>query len=112
MIAPAHQHPANAPINPLEMTSFWGHYSVMNKPQALLAEAGISISDLKKNPSAAIASADGAPLAILSRNRPTAYLVPADAWEALMERLEDIELAEIVRARAGQKEIEVSVADL
>jgi antitoxin StbD len=97
---------------PLEATRFEAYYPVMNKPHALLAEAGISISDLKKNPSAAIASADGFPLAILSRNRPTAYLVPAEAWEALMDRLEDIELAEAIRARDGQTEIEVSIADL
>ncbi len=84
----------------------------MNKSQPLLAPAGISISDLKKNPSAAIAAAEGFPLAILSRNKPAAYLVPADAWEELMDRLEDIELAEIVRARAGQGEIEVPVDEL
>ena len=82
----------------------------MNVP--LLASVGISISDLKKNPSAAIAAADGFPVAILNRNTPMAYLVPAEAWEVLMDRLEDIELAEIVRARAGQEEIEVSIDDL
>lgn len=82
----------------------------MNVP--LLASVGISISDLKKNPSAAIAAADGFPVAILNRNTPMAYLVPAEAWEELMDRLEDIELAEIVRARAGQEEIEVSIDDL
>src|SRR3546814_5926902 len=36
-----------------------------------------SISELKKNPSAAIRAADGAPVAILNRNTPEAYLVPA-----------------------------------
>ncbi len=80
--------------------------------QPLLADACISISDLKKNPSAAIAAAEGAPIAVLNRNKPAAYLVPADAWEAIMDRLEDIELAEIVRARAGQEEIEVSIDEL
>ena len=49
----------------------------MNVP--LLASVGISISDLKKNPSAAIAAADGFPVAILNRNTPMAYLVPAEA---------------------------------
>ena len=82
----------------------------MNAP--LLASVGISISDLKKNPSAAIAAADGVPVAILNRNTPMAYLVPAEAWEELMDRLEDIELAELVRARAEQEEIEVSIDDL
>lgn len=80
--------------------------------QPLLADACISISDLKKNPSAAIAAAEGAPIAVLNRNKPAAYLVPADAWEAILDRLEDIELAEIVRARAGQEEIEVSIDEL
>ena len=78
----------------------------------LLADVGVSISDLKRNPSAVIAAAEGAPVAILNRNTPAAYLVPAAAWEALMERLDDMELAEIVRARAGQEEIEVSIDDL
>lgn len=78
----------------------------------LLADAGVSISDFKKNPSAVIAAADGFPIAILNRNTPAAYLVPADAWEAIMERLEDIELAEIVRQRQDQKSIRVKIEDL
>ena len=79
---------------------------------ALLADTGVSSSTLKKNPSAVIEAAGGFPVAVLNRNIPAAYLIPAAAWEALMERLDDIELAEIVRARAGQEEIEVSIDDL
>ena len=82
------------------------------KIEPILADAGISISELKKNPSAAIAAAEGFPLAILNRNKPAAYLIPAKAWEAIMDRLEDAELAEIVRARAGQKRIRVKLKDL
>lgn len=82
------------------------------KIEPILADAGISISDLKKNPSAAIAAAEGFPLAILNRNKPAAYLIPARQWEAIMERLEDAELAEIVRERAGQKRIRVKLEDL
>lgn len=82
----------------------------MNKP--LLADYGISISDLKKNPSAAIAAAEGFPIAILNRNSPAAYLVPAEAWEEILERLDDMELAEIVRSRANEKGIRVNIDDL
>jgi len=78
----------------------------------ILADTGVSISDLKKNPSAVIAAAAGFPVAILNRNSPAAYLVPAKAWEALMDRLEDIELAEVVQQRAGEKRIKVRVEDL
>jgi antitoxin StbD len=78
----------------------------------ILADASVSISTLKKNPSAVIKAAEGFPVAVLNHNTPMAYLVPADAWEAIMDRLEDMELAEIVRQREGQEEIEVSIEDL
>ena len=82
------------------------------KIEQILADAGISISDLKKNPSAAIAAAKGFPLAILNRNKPAAYLVPAKAWEAIMEQLDDIELVRIARERWDGPEVEVSIDDL
>lgn len=82
----------------------------MNKP--LLADYCISISELKKNPSAAIAAAEGFPIAILNRNSPAAYLVPAEAWEEILERLDDMELAEIVRSRANEKGIKVNIDEL
>lgn len=82
----------------------------MIKP--ILANFVVSISDLKKNPSAVIEAAEGAAVAVLNRNTPAAYLVPAKAWEELMNQLEDVELAELVRARAGQKVIKVSIDDL
>lgn len=46
----------------------------------LLAGSGVSISDLKKNPTAVIEAAGGFPVAVLNRNTPAAYLVPAKAW--------------------------------
>lgn len=82
----------------------------MGKP--LLADFGISISELKKNPSAAIRAAEGAPVAILNRNTPEAYLVPAEAWEEIMDALDDVVLADIVRARAGEKGVRVNIDDL
>ena len=82
------------------------------KLESILAPTGISISELKKNPSAAIEAAEGFPVAVLNRNTPAAYLVPAKAWEELMDRLEDIELAEIVRERQDQKRIRVRLEDL
>ncbi len=82
----------------------------MNYP--ILAGASVSISDLKKNPSAVIEAAEGFPVAILNRNTPSAYLIPAKAWEELMDRLEDIELAEIVRQREGEVGIPVDIDDL
>lgn len=80
--------------------------------EPLLAGASISVSDFKKNPSAVIAAAEGFPVAILNHNKPTAYLVPAAAWAELVERLEDADLAALVRARADEVPVAVSLDDL
>lgn len=59
-----------------------------------------------------IEAAGGFPVAVLNRNKYAAYLVPAKAWEELMDRLEDIELAEIVRERADEVPVKVRIEDL
>jgi len=78
----------------------------------VLADISAGISELKKNPMAVIEQGEGAPVAILNRNQPVFYAVPAAAYEALIDKLEDVELAAIVRARLDQPEIEVSLDEL
>ena len=51
----------------------------------LQARLSVSITELKKNPSAVIDMAHGQPIAILNHNRPTAYLVPASTFEAMTQ---------------------------
>lgn len=80
--------------------------------QQIYASNTTSISELKKNPMAVIKQAEGFPVAVLNRNQPVFYCIPADAYEQLMDKLEDIELAEIVRQRQNSPEIEVSLDDL
>jgi prevent-host-death family protein len=55
--------------------------------EAMQARLSASISELKKNPSALIAGANGEAIAILNHNRPTAYLVPAATYEALIKSI-------------------------
>ena len=75
----------------------------------LVAKSSVSITDLKKNPSAVIKEAKGAPVVILNHNRPSAYIVPADAFEAMLEKLDDLEIKKTVRKRQGEKSITVSL---
>ena len=51
----------------------------------LQARLSVSITELKKNPSAIIDNAHGQPVAILNHNRPTAYLVAAVTFEAMTQ---------------------------
>jgi len=84
----------------------------MTTTNAIYAGATVSITDLRRNPGAIIEEAGDAAVAILNHNRPAAYLIPAHAFERMMERLEDGELAEIVRKRRGGKTVKVSLDDL
>ncbi len=79
---------------------------------SILADATTSISELKKNPMAVVDGADGFPVAVLNRNKPAFYCVPAAAYEALMDKLEDVELATIVADRLDDDEVKVSLDDL
>lgn len=81
-------------------------------PHTILAEVTASVSELKKNPMGTVAAGEGFPVAILNRNEPAFYCVPARAFEALMDRLEDIELNAIADARKGQDEIEIGIDEL
>jgi antitoxin StbD len=76
----------------------------------LFADYAVSISELKKKPSALLAHAGGSPIAVLNHNKPTAYLIPAETYEALIEMVEDHELAELVKQRLQDKDKAVSVS--
>ena len=81
----------------------------------ILAETTASISELKKNPMATVVAAgEGFPVAILNRNEPAFYCVPAKAFEALMDKLEEMELNSIVDARLkdGKPLVRVKLDDL
>lgn len=75
----------------------------------VLAEMTASVSELKRNPMGTVAAGDGAPVAILNRNEPAFYCVPAKAYEAMLNRLEDIALNAIADARIGKGERRIRV---
>lgn len=78
----------------------------------ILTTVTASISDLKKNPMGTVAAGEGFPVAILNRNAPAFYCVPARAYEAMLEKLEDMELNAIANARKGQPIVKVTLDDL
>jgi len=82
--------------------------------ESVLASCSASISELKKNPSALIDQSEGEPIAILNHNKPTAYLIPASTYEALLEKIEDYQLGLIIKERQHEKKsaVEVSLDEL
>ncbi len=80
----------------------------------ILASITASITELKRNPMATVAAGEGSPVAILNRNEPTFYCVPARVFEELMEKLEDAELNALADARLkdGKRPIKVKLDEL
>jgi len=70
---------------------------------SVLADLSVSITELKKNPSAIIKEADGDPIAILNNNRPTAYIIPADTYEDILDVLEDHFLGRVAMKRLAEE---------
>ena len=81
-------------------------------PHVVLSQVVASISELKKNPMGTVAAGRGASVAILNRNEPAFYCIPAKEYEALMNRLDDLELIALCKERENDPTIKVSLDDL
>ncbi|ENM3958357.1 type II toxin-antitoxin system Phd/YefM family antitoxin, partial [Vibrio cholerae] len=57
-------------------------------------------------------SAFGAPVAVLNRNEPAFYCVPASTYEIMMDKLEDLELLAIAKKRLSEDSVSVNIDDL
>lgn len=78
----------------------------------LLSPRSVSVTELKRNYASILSEADDEPVAVLNHNRPEAYLVPAPFFERLLQHLEDLEDAKLVRERMNGPFIEVDPGEL
>jgi antitoxin StbD len=84
----------------------------MATTHAIYASITVSMTDLRRNPSAILQDAGDSPIAVFNHNKPAAYLLSARAYEALLERLEDAELTHIVKQRRGGRRVKLALEDL
>ena len=78
----------------------------------ILTEIAASISELKANPMKVALSANGKSIAVLNRNEPVFYCVPANTYELLMDRIEDLELMALAESRKNEESIKVDINEL
>ena len=55
--------------------------------EQVLANRSVSITELKRSPSAVLEQAGSEPVAVLNHNRPAAYLISPHVYAAMLERL-------------------------
>ncbi len=80
----------------------------------ILANYSVSISELKKSPSAILNDAGDEAVAVLNHNIPSAYLVPSKTYEKLLEIVDAYLLEQTIKERLSEDEkaIEVSIDEL
>ncbi|MHC8356427.1 type II toxin-antitoxin system prevent-host-death family antitoxin [Pseudomonas sp. LB3P81] len=80
--------------------------------QRVLAERVIGINELKQNVDAVMRESLEGPIAVVENNQIKAYLVSADLYDAMLERLEVFDLVTLIHTRSREIAIPVSLDDL
>lgn len=80
--------------------------------QRVESNIAVSVSDLKRNFAKIMSDSKDSAVAVLNHNRVMAYMVPHETYEAMIDRLDDLELANIVKSRAEEVGVKVSLQDL
>ena len=80
--------------------------------QRVEAATAVSVSAFKKSPTAYVDESNGEAIALLNHNRVIAYMVPAARYEELLEMADNFHLAQLIRSRANEVNIEISLDDL
>lgn len=75
----------------------------------VLADVAASVTDLKRDPMGTIRDGGGKTVVILNRNEPAFYAVPPDLYAAMLDLIDDLSLADTVRARRGEPTVEVNI---
>ncbi|NLY64632.1 MAG: type II toxin-antitoxin system prevent-host-death family antitoxin [Alcaligenaceae bacterium] len=80
--------------------------------EAILSRLSVSVSELKRSPASVIKQAEGQAVAVLSHNKPAAYLVSPLWYERMLELMEDMEDAKLVQKLQNEPSVAVNIDDL
>lgn len=76
---------------------------------AILTELTTTISEFKKNPNEVVKRAKNKPLAVLTNNKATFYVLSAKAYDDLLEKIWELEITPVVLERLASKEPHIRV---
>ena len=76
----------------------------------VLSEIAVSISNHKKNPMATMAAGERMAVAVLDRNEPAFYCVPAKAYENLMDLVDDLKLSHLADTSLSDRQEPVRIS--
>lgn len=77
--------------------------------ETVLTKLAVSMSEFKKNPSKVVREAGNTPVAVLNHNKPAFYMIDPETFEAMLEKLADIDLLPVLQERLSRKHEAVEV---
>lgn len=82
--------------------------------EQILANMTVSISEFKDNPSKVVKQADGNVFCVLTNNKPSFYVLSPEAWDLILDKLDDLALQPVIAKAAKNldKAIYVDLEDL
>ncbi len=72
----------------------------------------VPLSEFKEDPLAILSAGNGEPVAVIYEGKPAFYCLSPTAYEAILECLNDRELAQLVKSRLSEVSIPVNLDDL
>jgi antitoxin StbD len=82
--------------------------------ESIRSELSVSVSEFKRNPAQVLREAGSQPVAVLSHNKPSFYMIEPKLYELILERLSDLNLSKLVaeRMKLKDKAIEVDIDEI
>jgi len=80
--------------------------------QRVEAEVAVSVSDLKRNPSAVLTAAQDQAVAILNHNKVVGYLISPEVWGYAQELHDDLKSIEKLQKLKPGKPVRVTLDEL
>ena len=86
--------------------------------EKILTSRAVAVSEFKRAPNEIVAEAQGQPIAVLTNNRPSFYVISPSAYEELLEKVWEIEMTPTLLRRLEElktgktKSVEVTLKDL
>lgn len=80
--------------------------------QRVEADLAVSITELKQNANAVFKAAEIQAVAVLNHNKVIGYIISPEAWEGILESLDNLHILEMLEDQQGVEGIPVSIDDL
>lgn len=79
---------------------------------SILANFVVSLTDFKRDPMGAIREGQGETVVILNQKEPAFYAAPPARYQAVLDLIDDLRLAELIHARQGELTVAVDIDEL